>query len=147
MYIIALFDHSLKVELAIKELESHDVQRDSILVLSVDKTSMEKKYLDPFNADGLNLFIPASIGMISMLLGSIYGFVLEWGPIIWALIGLISGSVIGILLDIIWKKKKDKQTLKHHNVDVILMIKTPKEQIETVETILKQHHTIGTSKA
>ena len=80
------------------------IPKDALLAIPIIKTPVEKKYLDPYNSDGLNMFLVACLGMVLMLLGSIYGFVLYWGPIIWGLIGLISGSLIGIAID--YKVKK-----------------------------------------
>ncbi|MEI2365797.1 hypothetical protein V8V69_07315, partial [Niallia circulans] len=96
MNIISVFDHSLKVELVLHELEKHHIRKEDIFVSSLNKKGVEKKYMDPFNADGFNMFFVASVSMIMMLLGTIYGFVLYLGPILWGLIGLIVGICITI---------------------------------------------------
>jgi hypothetical protein len=143
MPVISIFEHSLALELAISELENHHIEKERILAASVNKNVVEKKYLDPFNADGLNLFLVSGIGMSVMLLGTMYGFVLYWGPILWGLIGLIVGSIIGLAIDYIWKKTIRKKTLRKIIADVLLIVNCEEDQVELVENILKQHHTLG----
>ncbi|MGG3561187.1 hypothetical protein ABES03_06255 [Neobacillus rhizosphaerae] len=143
MPVISIFEHSLALELAISELENHHIEKERILAAPVKKNVVEKKYLDPYNADGLNLFIVSGIGMSVMLLGTMYGFVLYWGPILWGLIGLIAGSIIGLVIDYIWKKTVRKKTLRKNIADVLLIVNCEEDQVELVENILKQHHTLG----
>lgn len=143
MPVISIFEHSLKLELAISELERHHIEKERILAAPVNKNVVEKKYLDPYNADGLNLFLVAGIGMSVMLLGTIYGFVLYLGPILWGLIGLITGSGIGLIIDYIWKKTVRKKTLRKNIADVLLIVNCEVDQVDLVEQILKQHHTLG----
>lgn len=143
MPVISIFQHSLALELAISELERHYIEKERILAAPVNKNVVEKKYLDPHNADGLNLFLVSGIGMSVMLLGTIYGFVLYLGPLLWGLIGLIAGSGLGLIIDYIWKKTVRKKTLRKNIADVLLIVNCEENQVELVEKILKQHHTLG----
>jgi hypothetical protein len=60
-------------------------------------------------ADGRSVLDGAMVSAtIFMLLGTIYGFVLHWGPIIWALIELVSGFFLGLSLEVLFQKKKIK---------------------------------------
>jgi hypothetical protein len=143
IYVISLFEHSLKLELAINELEAHKIPKESILAKSVKKISQEKKYLDPFNADGLNFFIVSMIGMICMLIGTIYGFVLYLGPILYGLMGLFFGVITGLAIDFYYKKVKRVKTIRKNTADVMLLVKCEQEKVEMVEEILRNHHTLG----
>lgn len=142
-YVISLFEHSLKLELAIYELEAHKIPKDAILAKPVNKISQEKKYLDPYNADGLNFFIVSMIGMICMLIGTIYGFVLYLGPVLWGLIGLVFGVMVGLAFDLYYKKIKRVKTVRKNMADVMLLVKCEQEKVEMVEEILRNHHTLG----
>ncbi|OLS33669.1 hypothetical protein [Bacillus sp. MRMR6] len=144
MPVISIFEHSLKLELAISELEQHQIPQEKILAASINKNGLEKKYLDPYNADGLNLFLISCIGMILMLIGTIYGFVLYLGPVLWGLIGLIAGSLIGLIIDYTVKKARNKKTIKKHIMDVIIIVNCEDDKVEMVEEILNRHHTLGT---
>lgn len=143
MVVVSLFEHSLKLELAISELEQHKISNDSILAKPVNKTSQEKKYLDPYNSDGLNLFIISMLGMVFMLLGSIYGFVLFLGPVLCALIGLIIGAVIGFIIDYFYKELIQKKKIRKNIADAVLFIKVEDEKLEMVEEILRRHQALG----
>lgn len=54
-----------------------------------------------------------------MLLGSIYGFIFVWGPIIWALIGLIMEHSLESLIS---SYLKGKNGLKRNPVDVVMIV-------------------------
>jgi uncharacterized protein YqgC (DUF456 family) len=83
------------------------------------------------------------LGMIFMLIGTIYGFVFYLGPVLWGLFGLIFGIVIGFILDSFVKKFKRKKTIKKSITDVVLLIKCDLEKAEMVEEILSNHHALG----
>lgn len=48
-------------------------------------------------------------GTIFMVFGSIYGFIWRWGPIIWGLLGLVGGVLLGVIIELaVSKLKKEK---------------------------------------
>ncbi|MZP28303.1 hypothetical protein GTO91_01010 [Heliobacterium undosum] len=108
MYIVATFEQSLLLELALSELEEKGIQRDHILAVPLKISSNKGKIMDTiYGADGISLFDGATVlGSASMVLGVIYGYVLAWGPIIWGLIGLMTGLVVGFILDLAVRNKK-----------------------------------------
>lgn len=97
MHIVSTFEYSQYLELAITELEKKGIAKDKILAVPLDKNIAERKILDKIQrSDGMNLFDRAAVlGTVFMVLGSIYGFILKWGPVIWALIGLAFGAMLG----------------------------------------------------
>jgi hypothetical protein len=143
MVVVSLFEHSLKLELAISELEQHKISKESIMAKPVNKISQEKKYIDPYNTDGLNLFLVSMLGMVCMLLGSIYGFVIYLGPVLCALIGLVSGGLAGFIIDFIYRVMFRQKKIRKNIADVILLIKVEDEKLEMVEEILRRHHALG----
>lgn len=158
MYIYASFDYSAFLELAITDLEKRGIAREHILAVPLDKRVEERMVLDSIHrADGMSLFDGAMVlGAILMELGVIYGFVLEWGPIIWGLIGLLSGAVIGVLLDYFYgsifgrkKKRSSRNQTKageYNNTEVILTICCDNSQYEMVEKVLWDNMAFGVGK-
>jgi hypothetical protein len=75
------------------EIQNSGLDKSKILVLPLDSRASSLQLFDSKNkTDRESLFdISAILGMILMLLGSVYGFIFKWEPIIWALIGLIIG--------------------------------------------------------
>lgn len=146
MNIISVFDHSLKVELVLHELEKHHIRKEDIFVSSLNKKGVEKKYMDPFNADGFNMFFVASVSMIMMLLGTIYGFVRYLGPILWGLIGLIVGICITIPVDYLYKRWRNKEKIKPSKAELIIVIHCEESKAALIESLLYQYHTIGLVK-
>jgi len=84
------------------------------------------------------------LAAIFMLLGSIYGFILAWGPIIWAAIGLAVGAILGLVTPYFLKKADWYQ--KKGQTEVILIVECENQQSEVVEQILWQHKALGLTK-
>ncbi|WP_312561119.1 hypothetical protein [Anaerospora sp.] len=158
MYVYASFDYSAFLELAISDLEKRGIAREHILAVPLDKRVEERMVLDSIHrADGISLFDGAMVlGAILMELGVIYGFVLEWGPIIWGLIGLLSGAIIGFLLDYFYgsifgnkKKGSSRNRVKAgncNNTEVILTVCCDNSQYEMVEKVLWDNMAFGVGK-
>ena len=107
MLVIVTFENSIFIELAITALEQNGISNDKILAAPLDKRSEPRKLFDTIHrADGLSLFDAAAmLGTCFMLLGAIYGYVLKWGPIIWGIIGAVSGLLLGFLIKLLLVKK------------------------------------------
>lgn len=158
MYVYASFDYSAFLELAITDLEKRGIAREHILAVPLDKRVEERMVLDSIHrADGISLFDGAMVlGAICMELGVIYGFVLEWGPIIWGLIGLLGGAIIGFVLDYFYGRifgKKQKKSSRNqvkagdcNNTEVILTIYCDNSQYEMVEKVLWDNMAFGVGK-
>lgn len=145
MQIFATFEHSTYLELAITDLEEQGIT--NILALPLNNRTEERKILDNLHqSDGTSLI---SKGMILAFLfstvGASRGFILEWGPIIWGLIGAASGFILGFLLDLFIKKviKKKQRTLRGKNSEVILVVECENYQKERVESILWNQLALG----
>lgn len=146
MHVIGSFEYSPQLELAIKKLEEKGIQRQHIVAIPLDEREEKIKLFDTIHrADGVSLLDLAFIlGTIFMLLGAIYGFVLEWGPIIWGFIGLISGLVIGSVIkylsirDTAQKKRSKKKT-----TEVFLTIQCNDDQFEIVKKTLFEHYALA----
>ncbi|UOF90518.1 hypothetical protein LSG31_22115 [Fodinisporobacter ferrooxydans] len=149
MYIIASFEQSVFLELAISSLEQGGIQKNQILAVPLDKRTEERKLFDTIHqADGFSLFdVAAVLGTCGMLLGAIYGMVLKWGPILWGLIGLAAGLLLGFLLKLVFvKKQNNKMTKQSIATEVFLLIHCANDQRKLVEGILWDNMAIGVAK-
>ena len=149
IYIISTFTHSAYLELAISELELKGIKREKILAVPLNKPPEKRKIMDSINqSDGVSLVDAALIlGTIFMVLGVIYGFSLKWGPIIWGLIGLICGGILGFIIDIIPKKgMRNKNKVPKDSTEVIIIINCEENQAEMVESILFSNLALGTGR-
>lgn len=116
----------------------------------------DKKIVDTINrADGISLFDgTAACGTLFLVLGSIFGYIWTWGPIIWGLIGLITGSALGYILDrffsraIYPKNNQENVAANKQNgriSEVVLIIECTQEDAKMVEGILWENSAIGVS--
>ncbi len=147
MYVIATFEQTIFVELALTALEQKGIPKEKILAVPLDKRTEPRKLFDTIHrADGFSMFDAAAIlGTVLMLLGSIYGFVLTWGPILWGIIGAVSGIILGFLLKLLIVKKRNFGT-KNITSEIVILIHCDDSQWETIEKILWDNHALGISR-
>lgn len=147
MLVIATFENSLFIELVISALEHKGIKNDKIMAVPLDKRTEQRKLFDNLHrADGFSMFdVSAILGTCLMLLGAIYGYVLSWGPIIWGIIGAVSGLLLGFLIKFITVKKWGTGTKKITS-EVVIMIRCEEHQWDTVEKILWDNIALGVSR-
>jgi len=158
MYVYASFDYSAFLELAITDLEKRGIAREHILAVPLDKRVEERMVMDTIHrADGISLFDGAAVlGAVFMEVGVIYGFVLKWGPIIWGLIGLFGGAILGLLLDYFYGRIRGHKQAKATRNQVksgennktadVLTVFCKSSQYEMVEKVLWDNMAFGVGK-
>ncbi|WP_216827394.1 hypothetical protein [Alkalihalobacterium elongatum] len=145
MNVVASFDHTVYLELAIKELEKHGISKENIFTVPLTEKIKQKKNSEIIRGSGFSLLdMTFSIGTVFSLFGVIYGFVLSGGPILWGLIGLFVGCGAGFLLDLFIRKKQFKaKKKKGEGGEVVLVIHCNKDHVTLVKEILFDHFTLG----
>jgi len=148
LLVIATFENSISIELTITELEQNEVPNDQILAVPLDKKKDHRQLFDSIHkADGLSLFDAAAIlGTCLMLLGAIYGYILDWGPIIWGIIGAVSGLLIGFIIKLLLLMKRKKNGTNSSSTEIVLMIRCEKHQWHMIENILWKNGALGLSR-
>jgi hypothetical protein len=144
MLVIATFENSLFIEMAISALEQKGIPKEKIFAAPLDKRKEARQLFDTIHrADGISLFDAGAIlGTCFMLLGAIYGYVLDWGPIIWGIIGALSGLAIGILIKL-WLVKKNNIGTKKISSEIVLMIRCEEYQWDSIEQMLWDNLALG----
>lgn len=144
MLVIATFENTLFIELAISALEQSGIAKDKIFAAPLDKRTEPRQLFDSIHrADGLSLFDAAAIiGTCLMLLGAIYGYVLNWGPIIWGIIGAVVGIILGFIIKLLLVKKSKKSS-KRITSEIVLMIRCEIYQKELIENIIWDNYALG----
>lgn len=147
MHIIATFKHSKEIEIALADLKNNGLNNSELLALPLDNRSDNLKLVDSKNqSDRESLFdIGAILGMVLMLLGCIYGFVLKWGPVIWALIGLVIGILIGLAIKLIYVNRNRKRNVDKNGEqsEIVLIVNCPNFQEDKVKKILWDNDALG----
>ncbi|AKL97125.1 putative membrane protein [Clostridium aceticum] len=148
VYIISTFEHSVYLEMAITAIQMKGIPKEDIFAVPMDKRGEDRVLFDSMHfSDGLSLFdLPAILGAIFMLFGTIYGFILKWGPIWWALIGLAFGFSLGLIIKLIITKKYSNRQEKYRATEVVLIIQCKETQLETVKDTLWSHYALGVRK-
>jgi len=148
MQIFATFEHSTFIEIAISQLEEKGIQ--DIFAVPLDNRVEERKLFDTLHrSDGVSLTQTGLfLAVIFSTIGASRGFVLDWGPIYWGLIGAVFGFCLGLLFDIIVQKKhlKKEKVLKGKASEVILVVDCEETQKEQVEKLLWDNLALGVAK-
>ena len=108
MHVIASFEHSIYLELAITALEEAGIPKEHIYAVSLQGRPNKPKMFDTIHrSDGVSLFdAGTALATALTVIGSSYGFILKGGAILWGLIGAAVGFTIGVLIDIVHKKRR-----------------------------------------
>lgn len=149
MYIVASFEHSSAIELALTELESIGIPKSDLFAVPLRVRNEKTKLFDNAHySDGVSFIDLATIlGSVFMLVGGIYGFVLKQGPVLWALYGLVAGGIAGFLIK--WLVIKRKPTLdlfgRKRATEVVMMVRCTAEEDERIQNILWHNKALGVS--
>ncbi|OLS33818.1 hypothetical protein [Bacillus sp. MRMR6] len=150
MQVFSTFEHSSYLELAITALEKVGVEKGSILAVPLINRVEERRLFDTLHrADGISLFDKgAAIGTAFSVVGASVGFVLEWGPIFWGLIGAATGFILGFIIDYVIFKvvHKRERALKGKHSEVVLVVECSEDVASKVEEVLWEHLAIGVAR-
>lgn len=145
MQVFATFEHSTNIELAISELEQKGI--DDLYAVPLDNRTEERKLFDTIHrSDGVSLSQTGLfLAVIFSTIGASRGFVLDWGPIYWGLIGAFFGFVLGFSFDFFVQKRvrKKQRVLSGKASEVIVIVECEESQKEQVERILWNHFALG----
>lgn len=145
MHVVATFEHSNFLELAITDLEQKGMEKNRICAIPLHKMTKERTLFDTLHkADGQSMFdLPAIIATIFMTLGVAWGFMWKWGPIIWGLLSFVGGLTLGLIIKLfLYRNSLIKNTFTN-NTEVVLIIDCKPDEVEMVEKVLFNHLAIG----
>ncbi|MFJ8265963.1 hypothetical protein [Peribacillus asahii] len=149
MYIVASFEYSTHLEMAITEIERIGISKEKIATIPLDKRVEKARLFDSIHrSDGISLVdLAAILGTTFMLFGVIYGYKLKIGPIFAALCGLVFGLIFGFAIDYLTtKNKKKKKAGKEKQTEIFLMINCAEDKVERIQDILWEHFAFGIGK-
>jgi hypothetical protein len=148
MYIVSTFEHSVYLELAITAIQMKGIKKENIMAIPMDKKGEQRRLFDSIHSsDGLSLLdLPAILATIGGIFGGIYGFVLEWGPLLWGLIAILIGFLLGFIIKLSVTKKYNNRQEDKRGAEVVLIIDCIESQLEAVKDILWSHNALGVRK-
>jgi len=147
MYVVSNFEHSIKLEAAISALQMGGIPKEDILAVPLDKQKEGRLLFDrTHSSDGLSMIdFPIILAALFSLFGIIYGFVLHWGPIVWALIGTSFGFVLGVAIKLFTTRMRAGK-LRAELPDVVLLIACGDAQLDMVQNTLWENGALGVSR-
>lgn len=138
MFIISVFELSSRVEEAVTALEIEGIPREGIKAVPMESRNESRKMFDSahYSDNAISLALGFVMAVFGTFFGIIYGFSLYWGPILWGVIGAVTGFATGLgfcLLKAAIKKKNQRQACKPH---AVIIVECQPEQKEKVTSIL-----------
>jgi hypothetical protein len=146
MYVVASFNFCLHTELAVSEMVEKGLKNEQIFAMPLELRGEPRQLLDTIHhSDGVSMIdCGAVLGTAFMSLGVIYGFVWDWGPIIWGLLGLAGGFAIGCLLDYFWGKVRQAKNRRDDTMgEIFIMVDCQQDQLDMVKQALWGHLALG----
>lgn len=145
MHVIASFEHSLHLELAITDLAQKGIEQNRICAIPLNTMKKENQMFDTIHrSDGESMFdVPTILGTILMVFGVLWGFMWKWGPIIWGLIGLFIGFGVGFAFKYFLYIRNSKNVLKGKVTEVFVLVDCKPDEVKVVEDIFCSHSAIG----
>lgn len=145
MHVIATFEHSNFLELAITDLEQKGIEKKRVCAIPLNKLTKERALFDTLHrADGQSMMdLPAILATIFMTLGVAWGFMWKWGPIIWGLLSFVGGLILGLVIKYFLYKNSLKKSTSANSTEVVLIIDCKADEVDKVETVLFNHLAIG----
>jgi uncharacterized membrane-anchored protein len=136
------------LELAITSLQMLGVPEENILAVAMDKKGEKRRYFDTIHsADGLSLLdLSVILAAFFGIFGGVYGFILEWGPLLWGLIGILVGGLLGFLIKMYTTKKYGDRQSDKRGSEVVLIIECNNSQLQMIKEILWDHKALGVRK-
>lgn len=146
MHVIGSFHYCLHTEIAIAKLEQMGIPKNQIYAVPLQIRGETRHIFDTIHhSDGVSLFDGGAIlATALMTLGVIYGFDLQWGPIIWGLIGLAAGFLIGLILDVsVSRVKHSKGRRNEKDGELFILVNCNEQQADEVARTLWGHQALG----
>ncbi|QRG70708.1 hypothetical protein [Brevibacillus choshinensis] len=147
MQIFVTFEYSTLLEIAITELEEKGITE--IYAVPLDPRKKHPRLLDSIHrSDGLSLVDKGMVlAFMFATIGATKGFVWDWGPVIWGLIGAAAGFITGVLLNwiiyLLKRHKNERELKKGKTGEVILIVTCEENNVSVVEDILWDHQALG----
>ena len=147
MYVVSTFEHTIKIEMALTSIEMKGIPKANILAVPLDTRAPSPALFDRLHSsDGRSLLdMPIILAALFALLGLIYGFLLAWGPVLWALIGTGFGFGLGLLIKLFIVKRSEKTKAKKIPA-VVVMICCRDDQLQMVQDTMWAHAALGVAK-
>lgn len=145
MYVFSIFEQTAKIEEAITSLQTKGISKDAILAIPMNSRNESKGLFDTthYSDNSSTLAVPFVLATMGTLVCAALGFQYVWGPIIWALIGAITGLSIGLIFSVTKALIKKRHQHKATKENVILMVNCENAQSEFVQDILWSNTAIG----
>ncbi|OPH59425.1 hypothetical protein BC351_21205 [Paenibacillus ferrarius] len=145
MHVIASFDHSIYLEMAITALEELGIPKERIYAVPLQERPKKPKMFDSINSsDGISLFdAGVALATACTVIGSSYGFILKGGAILWGIIGAVVGFLIGFVIDILHQKRSSITKAKTKKSEVIILVTCAREEAKHIQEVFWEHLAFG----
>jgi hypothetical protein len=141
MELVATFPYTANVELVLTELERFGIPKTGLMAIPLQGTAPYLTVKAVGNEGGTNWDYGFVLGTVGMLLGSIYGFVLPGGPVLWAMGGLVGFFLIGVGITVVFRNRQIRRN--RNEPQVVIWIRCEDRDTEQIRNMLISHAAVG----
>ncbi|TDY43054.1 hypothetical protein C7445_11238 [Alicyclobacillus sacchari] len=142
MRFVASFDHSLQLEAALSKLQQLNLGPESVLAVPLVRRSNGPSADTANHSDQRAYFDLASLAAaLGCFLGTVYGFILPLGPVVWGLGGFAGGFAIGLLIK--WVQNRRKRRAQTLPTEIVVVVECEDDMARQVEHVLWSHGAFG----
>jgi hypothetical protein len=144
VHVIASFEYSTYLEIALIELEQSGVPRTRMIAAPLEVVPVRRNMIDSIHrSDGSSMLdVGMALGTAVSVVTASLGMTLRWGPVFWGLIGAASGFVVGLLIDVLLGKRR-RRTRKKRISEVIVIVDCESLNPDHVADTMWKHQALG----
>lgn len=148
MLIIATFEHTTFLELAITEIENKCIPKPNILATPLQLQQQNTQILDTIHrADGISQIDSAFLAAAFMsVIFTIFGSIWYGGPLLWGTLGMFVGGGIGLAIDTFHTKKYRSNIRQSISGEVVMVINCEESHALFIEKTLVDHLALGIAR-
>lgn len=141
MYVFGTFHYSAELELALSDLEAQGISNGRIAAVHLANSQVPAVHvMDTIHrSDGVSLLDGAAVvGTAFSVIGASIGYSLVWGPIIWGLLGLFAGGIVGYAIDAwINRESRRRRRRTRDSSDVIIIVECAPDEVPQVRQTMQ----------
>ncbi|WP_147531623.1 hypothetical protein [Bacillus marasmi] len=146
MHIIAGYQSSKFLEMAIQEIKDSGINEERIVTIEMKNNERNAQVLDTIMySDGFSILDGMAVwSVVGALFGIIWGANLIIGPIATGLFGFFLGASLGFVIDKSFRRKKRGNERYKNYIDFLIIIKCiNKEQFQKTASIFQKYHAVS----
>jgi hypothetical protein len=146
MLVVASIEHTVEAEILITDIVDLGISKENIMVKALEKVPPSEIAGNPeiyYKGTNYSFFdLALAFGTAFSVIGAIYGYVLDWGPIIWGIIGFSIGAILAFFLHRTFNKGS-KHIKDYDTSEVLIFVECEQSQHRPLKELFMNYRSNG----